>query len=317
MKGEKDQEKYNPYLEHLNQNANGKSKRIIISRRKCLTEPEDPETSKKNITLAKNSNGFIFGNYHGYYNYRKEVEKGASCLEDLDPRLLLFKKEWFADKKVLDVGCNAGKVSIDIAKLFQPSFIEGVDIDPVLISKARYNLSFARSQSKKVAKDLIDFEYFPISCPLMAEEHINRIKFSDNSSLDPLSTIQFRCGDWVHEPMELAEESFDVILALSISKWIHLNNGDGGIRHFFNRCFQFLNPKGILILEPQPFEGYAKRASLSAHMRDNYNEISFFPVDFLDFLTKKVGFKLIEALQPPPTVNLNGFKRIMYILQKS
>jgi hypothetical protein len=52
-------------------------------------------------------------------------------------------------------------------------------------------------------------------------------------------------------------------------------------------------------------------------MRDNYNEISFFPVDFLDFLTKKVGFKLIEALQPPPTVNLNGFKRIMYILQKS
>jgi len=39
----------------------------------------------------------------------------------------------------------------------------------------------------------------------------------------------------------MIREEYDVILALSISKWIHLNWGDEGIKRFFKRTFKNLN----------------------------------------------------------------------------
>lgn len=33
---------------------------------------------------------------------------------DEDPRLKVFKKEWFQDKKCLDIGCNSGIITIQI-----------------------------------------------------------------------------------------------------------------------------------------------------------------------------------------------------------
>ena len=45
---------------------------------------------------------------------------------------------------------------------------------------------------------------------------------------------------------------------LSISKWIHLNDGDAGLRRFFARVFAVLRAGGAFVLEPQPWESYAK-----------------------------------------------------------
>jgi hypothetical protein len=67
-------------------------------------------------------------------------------------------------------------------------------------------------------------------------------------------------------------------------------------------------------LEPQPYDGYKKRAGMAPHMRDNFVEMAFFPNDFLKFLTSKVGFRLLETLQPSHASK--GFSRIIYILQK-
>ena len=45
---------------------------------------------------------------------------------------------------------------------------------------------------------------------------------------------------------------------LSVSKWIHLNNGDDGLLAFFRRIFSVLRPGGSFILEPQEWESYHK-----------------------------------------------------------
>lgn len=57
-----------------------------------------------------------------------------------DPRLSVFRKEWFQKKAVLDVGCNAGYITLSIAKDFEPRRILGIDIDDHLIGVARKNI---------------------------------------------------------------------------------------------------------------------------------------------------------------------------------
>ena len=56
---------------------------------------------------------------------------------------------------------------------------------------------------------------------------------------------------------------YDVILALSLSKWIHLNWGDTGIKRFFKKVYRHLRPGGKFILEPQPFNSYSKKKKLT------------------------------------------------------
>ncbi|KAJ0043791.1 hypothetical protein Pint_17856 [Pistacia integerrima] len=55
------------------------------------------------------------------------VKIGEGLDEDL--RLKVFKKEWFQCKNGLDIGCNSGIITIQIAKTFQCRRILGIDID--------------------------------------------------------------------------------------------------------------------------------------------------------------------------------------------
>ncbi len=56
---------------------------------------------------------------------------------------------------------------------------------------------------------------------------------------------------------------YDFVLALSITKWIHLNNGDEGIKRFFKKIYLNLNINGSLLLEPQSWTSYKKKAKLN------------------------------------------------------
>jgi Bicoid-interacting protein 3 (Bin3) len=56
------------------------------------------------------------------------------------------------------------------------------------------------------------------------------------------------------EPME--DGSVDTIMCLSITKWIHINHGDEGLRLLFQRLYNALSLGGLLLLEPQPWKSY-------------------------------------------------------------
>ena len=94
---------------------------------------------------------FKYGNYCRYYGYRTP---------DLEPdyRLHFFRKLWFEGKDVLDIGCNAGHVTIAIAQFFHPQKVVGMDIDHKLIRMARQNIRTHQTQA-----NLREIKKYPIS----------------------------------------------------------------------------------------------------------------------------------------------------------
>ncbi|CAJ0606527.1 unnamed protein product [Cylicocyclus nassatus] len=241
------------------------------------------------------NNRYCYGNFDRYYGTRLEPNQK-------DSRLTVLKKEWFEKKSILDIGCNVGFLTLSIAKDFGPRRILGIDIDEHLIGVARKNIRHYCDQ------DIEFIGKFPASfCtnfgPIANHSLSFSTKFPDN--------VWFRKENYVLENDELLEtvqEEFDVILALSITKWIHLNFGDDGLRRFFRRAYNQLLPGGRFIVEPQPFASYRKRSKMTERLKANYAAIEFKPEDFEMYLIETVGFESVEHLGAP-CAKSKGFER--------
>ncbi|KAI9095465.1 Bicoid-interacting protein 3-domain-containing protein, partial [Phlyctochytrium arcticum] len=247
------------------------------------------------------------GNYQHYYS--KRVGPHAR----VDPRLALFDPAWFREKKVLDVGCNAGFLTICVGQFMGPRIIEGVDIDIGLVRKARGQLvhrgSIAREEGADLDEvegggdamdvvaetqgpDLDSYDYFPESAiysyseiPLIHHPTASATPDTQPSPSFP-SNVTFRCGDWLHEPNpSSSDQIYDTLLALSVNKWIHLNHGDAGLKLFFRKSLNSLKKGGIFILEVQPFTSYRKRGlNLTEEMSNHYRQIKLKPEGFKVYL---------------------------------
>lgn len=326
------------------------------------------EPSEKSTDLKSRLNNNEYGNHPGYYHYRNKPDNSQQTTPNvdvkaddangkisethnlpasyfdaanklIDQRLPLFKKEWFNQKLVLDIGCNRGYITYAIARDFSPKSIIGIDIDVKLVNMANRDLHLhlengildkrrelrlqQAADSKLSCGDdeqslslLEDPNQFPIS------EYVNHGPISNSSDTQSSAfpdNLIFAEHNYVLATDELVNKQkpgFDTIICLSVTKWIHLNYRDEGIKRFFKRIYNHLNPDGLLILEAQPFSNYKRSKSLTDRLRTNYYSIELRPEMFEAYLlSEEVGFKevIYDALTDH---QFDGFKRSMKVFKK-
>lgn len=248
------------------------------------------------------------GNYGNYYMMRPS---GAA-----DARLHLFKKDWIKSRKVLDIGCNAGHLTCSLGLRFRPKHITGVDIDHDLIRGARRYLIHMSSRadpiSYKKGEDVPDVpeDYFPSAIvSTHGQLHYNKM----NPSWMFPNNVTFRQGDWYNDADEWT--TYDTVLALSISKWIHLHHGDEGLVEFFDKIYRCLGTGGLFIFEPQGWNSY-KSAVQEMEDREDFQQtldkLKLRPEDFERILIETVGFSTVELIGYDTT----DAKRPLYIYTK-
>ncbi|KAL0268384.1 UNVERIFIED_CONTAM: hypothetical protein PYX00_010347 [Menopon gallinae] len=166
-------------------------------------------------------------------------------------------------------------------------------------------------------------KFFPISMPILygpvdppgisTQEDSNcPKKFPHN--------VTFVQGNYVLESdvlLQAETPQFHVILALSITKWIHLNWGDAGLKQAFRRMYSQLKPGGVLILESQSWSSYMRKKNLTENIYNNFHSIEFMPHQFTDYLlSPEVGFSKVEVIGAPVHMP-KGFQRVIQVFTKS
>uniref|UniRef100_A0A182RSV7 RNA methyltransferase n=1 Tax=Anopheles funestus TaxID=62324 RepID=A0A182RSV7_ANOFN len=163
-------------------------------------------------------------------------------------------------------------------------------------------------------------QYFPISFPLTmgnlsGKEYQMDIGRTENKFPH---NVRFKTMNYVLKDESLINydtQQYDLILCLSVTKWIHLNYGDMGLKIAFKRMFNHLRPGGKLILEAQNWASYKKKKKLTATIFENYKSIDFLPSRFHDYLlSPEVGFSHSFPLGIPRHLS-KGFRRpiLLYI----
>ncbi|KAJ1478975.1 Bicoid-interacting protein 3-domain-containing protein, partial [Baffinella frigidus] len=258
------------------------------------------------------------GNYDTYYNYRNP---GAAD----DPRLEVFEEAWFQGKRALDIGCNSGSVTMEIAERFKPRHIMGFDIDNALIAKARANL-LTRPQPQIVTPPPKKPPLNPTPQPGRAETQPPRMPNPQTQRPRALGgqenqgarfSFPFNCSFKKEDYCNEAEidARYDVITCLSVTKWVHFNRGDEGVKLLFSKVHRALKEGGRFILEWQEWGSYKKKKTLTPLFKANCAAIKLHPGRFKEYLLNEVGFKSATVLTPRKGKS-EGFQRPLVVFQK-
>lgn len=105
--------------------------------------------------------------------------------------------------------------------------------------------------------------------------------------------------------------------SLSVSKWIHLNFGDAGLRMLFDKVYKLLSPGGLFLLEPQPWKSYKqamRKQDMPTEVRELLPQLKLRPDNFQKLLLQEVGFREVTKLQVRESAE--GFNRPLLLFRK-
>ena len=273
------------------------------------------------------------GNYKAYYRKRGfDTSERISCLD----------AKWFSGSKCIDIGCNEGAVTLQIAQTFHPDHIIGIDLDPRMIDAANaalkraiYDASRAAvvtsaavdssSDASQIAASKRSNPFLPRSIALTKTvalsssssrcdpTSVNALKPIGNTSATYPHNVSFVCKNVID--FLSATSKYDVVSCLSVTKWIHLTEGDSGLMTLFQIIYQLTSPGGRAIIEYQPWSSYLNNKKTSATTLRVFDTLQIRPENFESILTRDIGF-IIEARLGTPLSEAKGFRRPILVLTK-
>jgi len=128
--------------------------------------------------------------------------------------------------------------------------------------------------------------------------------------------LRFELGDFMQEGwLEALSEregqgKFEVVLLFSVTKWLHLHHGDEGMMRLFKSLYSFLPQGGVVVIEPQERENYARAVKKNKDLREVYKTIQFWPPFEVEM--SSVGFKLQQRQERVE----GGFSRPLLVWRK-
>ncbi|BGP13142.1 hypothetical protein JCM10213_000280 [Rhodosporidiobolus nylandii] len=225
-----------------------------------------------------------YGNYRSYYSFRPASSSSSATPDStappaVEPRLALLDPSLLANKTLLDLGTNAGKIPLDALRYLGAKRIVGVDIDENLVEDAK---ALAAEQGYAVDDERVEF----------------------------LAGDFMREGWFAAFDKERGQHQFDVVSLFSVTKWLHLHNGDEGMRRLFCSLHAFMPPGGAVVVEPQEWENYKKAAKKNKDLRETFKAIEMRPP--FEQEMREAGFTLETRVEREE----GGFSRPLLVWRK-
>lgn len=212
------------------------------------------------------------GNFINYYDFNSAADRLK--LLPVDSNLWNTANDTASTEEpylVLDVGCNAGNFTQLLHEFLSKRvggkklFILGIDIDPILIERANAANQFTNDVSYQ-CYNIMDYSDSPDNC-------INKF----------LNLYR--------------RKRFDAVCCFSITMWIHLNNGDDGLKSFLDFTSELSE---ILVIEPQPWKCYQN--AVRRMKRAKANDV--FPLFPLLKMRNNVESDIKDYLKSEKTMNV-------------
>lgn len=238
------------------------------------------------------------------------------------------------NKLCLDIGCNDGKLTAEIAKVCKPRLIIGIDVDNHLIECAeklnkRIIFEHEIGQLAKLKENQLindrkaEHRSFPSKSLSFIPRTVKIRSFQVREIVTDSTGIRKDDQTYPYNMKYLCKTVFqlsstsiyDVVLCLSVVKWVHLNEGDEGLLTFFKRIHELLKVDGLLFLEFQPWKSYVNNRATSERTKRVFPTLQIRPEDFKTVLEEEIGFHFERNLGCE-LKEACGFNRPIYLLRK-
>ena len=213
-----------------------------------LDEPDSlplPEnTSATTFDLIHLDFGHRFGNFHNYYSFHNVEDRLGLLTDEL---IASWLDEAEGDTfSITDVGSNEGTLTrelhdmvVRVASIRGMSIkvrTLGMELDPVLVDRARINYGNSHMTAEKEDKG-----------------HHNQLCFEAVDCTD-----SSKVASAVSKFLGNEQSRFNLVTCFSTTMWVHVNHGDEALVAFLSHLADLSTR---LIIEPQPWRCYRQAAT--------------------------------------------------------